>query len=399
LKQKFLTATVIASACVAAPTVHGAEATGPGPYTTEPFQAYVSLGGAYEDNLFRFSGTSEAEETLGTDQMDDYYGRAAAGFRSQHAGDDQRYELAGEVNHQAYAEFDTLDYTGGSATAFGEWSVLEDGTGSLQYKYNRSLQSFTNKDNTVKDIMNRHTVDGVLKKPLAQRWQLRLLARGSDVDFSTSEFLSKKQTDGEAEIIYAASQQSTFGLLTTYTASNFDDEDQDFSGWSIGPTFDWQIDSSLLLQTNVGYTHRGLDSSTATGVDDYDGVTGFAAATWEPGPRFATELRVFRDVSSLGDEISQYTERTGVRFTPTWQLTSKLTSELSLAWERRDFSLIESDTGDREDDYLLLDLSLDFAATQKLLFSLGYGYEHRDSNLPQEDFGANIVYADVRFEI
>lgn len=382
----------------AAGNTHAALAEAPGPRTTEPFQAYVGAGASYEDNLFRFSGSGEAEETFGTDTMDDRYGRLSAGFSGQQAGEGHRYEYQGEINHRSYDEFDFLDYTGGSLTGFGEWELRPGTAGSLLYDYQRSLQDFTNKVNSAKDVVEQHRVDGAVKQSLAQRWQLRVAAGYRDLDFSTSDFLSKKRTDAEIELRYAASQQSVFGLLTTYTTSDYDlDDERDFKGYSIGPVFEWQLTTSTQLSANVGYTHRGLDSGDA--FDDYDGVTGFVAAQWQPGDRFRTDVRVFRDVSSLGGEISEYTERTGLQVRPTWQLTPKVTSRFVFEYEQRDFSAVDTTAEDREDDYLLADLGFDYAATQKLTLTLAYGFEHRDSNLPEEDFDAHLVHLDVRFDI
>src|SRR5690606_19397557 len=124
------------------------------------------------------------------------------------------------------------------------------------------------------------------------------------LDFSNSDFLDKDRFDAEAEIRYAASQKSIFGLLATWTQSDFDDNDtRDFSGWSLGPSFEWQLTSRVQISANLGWTHRGLDKSGGT-LKDYDDVTGYVAALWVPSDRFSHELRVYREISNLGGEVS-----------------------------------------------------------------------------------------------
>ena len=234
----------------------------------------------------------------------------------------------------------------------------------------------------------------VSREPWPQRWQGRLAARVADVDFSNSKELDKNQYDGEAEIKYAASQNSIFGLLATYTRSEFDsNSNRDFSGWSLGPSFDWQVLASTSIDANIAYTERSLDESNGI-VEDYDGITGHVRGRWTREELFETELRVFRDVTSLGGEIAGYTERTGIEFKPTWQITGKLSGTFGLGYEERDF---DTTTGQgRKDEYYLANMGLELAMTDALLVTAGYAYEERDSNFPQRDFDDHIVNAELR---
>lgn len=363
----------------------------------EPFTADVKLGAAYDDNLFRLVNETEAEALLGTDQMDDWYRWLEAGVDFNIIRASHRFDIDARIYRQTYDTFDDLDHTGGVFNARGQWSLAEGTRVDAGYRYQRKLQSFTNKLATAKDIIERNDFDAGLEQRLSDRWKLRLKGAFADLNFSTSGFLDKKQVDGEAEIMYAASQRSVFGLLATYTQSDYDLGDvRDFDGWSIGPSFEWALTSSSRIIANVGYTHRALDQSQP-GVDDYDGVTGFVSGIWDPGNTLAGELRVYRDVSSLGGEISEYTQRTGISFEPTWAMTPKLTLRGALTYEERDFAAVDATLVDRKDDYMLADLWLDFAIARRFLISVGYAYEDRDSNVDIEDFDDQTVSAELQF--
>jgi uncharacterized protein (PEP-CTERM system associated) len=86
-----------------------------------------------------------------------------------------------------------------------------------------------------------------------------------------------------------------------------------------------------------------------------------------------------------------------VTWLPRWRITPKLATRLSLGYEERDFTAVEGSLIDRKDDYLLADLWLDFNVTRRLLMSLGYGYETRDSNVDEQEFDANMVRGEIRF--
>lgn len=380
----------VALTCLAATTgAHAAEA-------TDPVRANVFAGAGYEDNLFRFEGESEAEARLGTDELADWYRYAGAGFQGNFAGDERRFELDGEIYRQTYDMFDFLDHTGGRLNAGGEWELSSDTRGNLRYGYQRRLQSFTNQDSSSQDIIQQHRFEGGIERTLAERWQIRFLGGWRDLNFSNSDFLDKQRLDAEAELQYAASQNSIFGLLATWTDNDFDsNDDRDFTGWSLGPSFEWQITTSFQLSANLGYTRRELDNPA--GLDDYDGVTGYVSSLWAPGDRFSSELRVFRDVSNLGGEVSEYAERTGLRWMPVWQMTPRLAGRFSFTYEERDFAAVESNALDRTDDFLLGELWLDYDITRRLLLSLGYSYETRDSNDDAQEFDAHIFRGEIRF--
>ncbi len=392
-KTVHVPAALVAMAALAGMLLHAANAHGA--EAEDPLQVSLFAGAAYDDNIYRLEDDSDALLTLGSAKLDDWYRYGGVDLKANLAGDRRRLDVDAEIYRQTYDQFGDLDHTGGHFNAAGEWELSSSTNGNLGYLFDRRLQSFTNKDTTRKNIIQRNRLDAGVEHTLAQRWQVRVQGDAINYDFSSSDFLNKQQFDGEAEIRYAASQRSIFGLLAAYTASNFDSNDsRDYTGWSLGPSFHWQLTSSIQVAANVGYTHRALDS--AGDLSDYDGVTGFVSSRWEPGKRFSSELRAYRDVSDLGGEVSEYTERTGLSWRPTWQMTAKLSTRFGVTVERRDFTAAPGER-DRKDDYLLADLWVDFQTTRRLLFSLGYTLEHRDSNQALEDFDDNVFSGEARF--
>ncbi len=364
---------------------------------TDPVQVSLFAGAAYDDNIYRLEGDREALQAIGTSTLDDWYRYGGIDFTGRFAGDERRLDVDAQIYRQTYDRFDSLDHTGGHFDASGEWKLSDATRGKLSYGFERRLQSFTNKDIPREDMIRKHAFEAAIEHVLASRWQVRLQGDWADFNFSTSDFLDKQQLDGEAEIDYAASQHSTFGLLGSYTQSNFDTNNaRDFSGWSLGPSFHWQLTSSFTVRANVGYTHRELEHPG--NLSDYNGVTGFVSSYWSPGERFSSDIRVYRDVDNLGGEVSEYTERTGVTWQPRWQATSKLSTRLAVTYEKRDFSAVQG-ARNRKDDYFVTDLWLDFQIARRLLLSLGYTLETRNSNIDREDFNDNTVRAEARFTL
>jgi hypothetical protein len=389
----------LAGVALFAVAVHGSDALAAPASAAEPFQAYVSAAATYDDNLFRLRNSSEGEQVIGTRNLDDWYTKLGAGFDTVIALDNQGFDLRGDVYRQMYDQFSDYDYTGGRFRGAWNWKASDDTRGDLGYRYRRELRSFVNEDVPSKDIVEENTVFGSVEQTLAQRWLLRFASEYADLHFSKSPFLEKRRLNLESELQYAASQRSTFGLLTTYTQSKFDqNQAQDFSGWSVGPSMIWRFTPKLKFSGDISYTHQGLDESIP-GAEDFDGATGLLVTTWQPSDRFDWNLRVFRDISDLGGEIPQYTKRTGVKLVPTWQITAKLASHAEFVYEKRDYVQSSLIGPHREDDYYLADIWLDLKVARRWLVSAGIGGERRDSNVQIHDFDDMTVSAVIRFDL
>ncbi len=364
----------------------------------KPFQFYVTAGATQDDNLFRLNSSSDGEALLGTSELSDWYRFIGVGFESLIARENQRFELLGNVKRWAYEEFDELDHTSGRFRGVWHWKASSATQGNVGYRFRRELRSFTNQNVPKNDIIEENAIFAEIERQVAQRWLLRVNGESTDLNFSASPLLQKQRNTIEAELRYAASQQSSFGLLSTYTQSTFDEsQSQDFSGWSVGPLFHWQPQQTLSLTANVAYTHQGLDESQPD-VDDFDGLTGFAAAKWALSDSIDLKLRVFHDISDLGGEVANYTERTGTSIEATWQITPKLTSRAQLEYQTRDFIASPLIGVDREDDYVLAELWLDFSVAPRWLLSFGLGKENRDSNVDIRNFDDTLLHANIRFD-
>ncbi|MEQ8205647.1 MAG: hypothetical protein RIA65_05685 [Woeseia sp.] len=188
----------------------------------KPFQFHVSVGATHEDNLFRLMDSSEGQALLNTEDLADWYHYLGAGFSGVIANDNQRFELLGDIQRQAYDRFSDLDHTSGRFRGVWHWRVSEQTRGELGYRYRRELRSFTNQNVPYKDIIEQNTVFAAIERTIAQRWLLRVSGEADDFTFSGSPLLQKQRGTVEAELRYAASQQSTFGIITTFTNSAFD---------------------------------------------------------------------------------------------------------------------------------------------------------------------------------
>jgi hypothetical protein len=365
----------------------------------EPFQFYVITGATGDDNLFRLADEAQGEALLGTGDLSDRYRSLGLGFDSLMAREHHRFELRGDVNRQTYDEFTDFDHTAGRLRGAWNWKASDATQGDLGYRYRRELRSFANQDIPSPDIITENTLFASIERQLKQRWLLRFGGESADLQFSTSPLLQKQRSSLEAELRYAASQSSSFGLLTTFTKSKFDENRaQDFSGWSVGPVVRWQPKAKLTLTANAGYTHQELEELQPD-IRAFEGITGNVAAEWRPSTRLSWKLRAYRDISDLGGEIPLYTELSGASLQPSWQITENLASRAQLEYQTRDFIRSSVMGIRRKDDYRLAELWFDLTVARRWLISVGLGTERRDSNVDGRNFDDMTVNTTIRFDL
>lgn len=354
----------------------------------DPFTLYLGLGGNYDDNLFRLDQEPSVATEFPLANVDDGYGYAEIGFDSEGLGD-LPVTASGRLYRHQYDEMDFLDHTGGAFDIKVDWGDADSLGGDVDYRYRRRLQGFTNKLLPVKDIIEENRVGASIERTLGLRSRIELGGGVRDLTFSNSTFLDKSEWDARVHYEYAASRSSRFGLLATFEQSDFDDSDiRDYSGWFVGPTVTWQSTESFRFESNLGWSQRDLDEPNA-GLEDFDGLTGSVAVDWKPGRRFSVNASVFRDVSSLGGEISNYTDRIGVRIRPRWRLAERWTLRVSANYEDRDFEPALGQTFHRKDDYYLVNVDLVWQVGRRVEATFGYDYEYRTSNEDIRDFTAN----------
>lgn len=364
----------------------------------QPFQAYLSTRVSYDDNVFRLQDSTEGQQLLGIDELDDWYATLTAGFETVITGESQAFEVQADLFHQIYEDYNEFDNTGGRFLGTWKWKTSDATRGDVGVRYRRNLRNFSNTNVPLKDIVDQYTVFASLDKRLAQRWLLRIAPELTKFEFSASPLLDKQRFDLESELQYAASQNNSIGLLGTFTQSSFDQSQaRDFSGWSIGPSIHWQYTPALNFSASVGYTHQGLDEFQP-GEEDFDGITGYAVADFQSRESISWRLRLFRDISDLGGEIPRYTKRSGVSLIPTWQITEKLRGAAELTYERRDFVAFSGPASDRQDDFFVQKLWLDLRMARHWVVSTGIAGENRTSNVELQEFDDITVYVSIRFD-
>jgi hypothetical protein len=350
---------------------------------------YASIGYGYDSNLFRID-----DETPVIEGRSDQFAMISAGFDADIEDRLQRYELSGVVSHSMYDTYDEVDHTAGRALAMWHWDTGAARTGTLGYKYRRSLRDFANQSRFDKiiDIRTEHQLAGSADFGLRDNWKLGVRADIADVSFSSTEALDLLRTTAGARVSYVSGAGNSIGMDAEFINGDYDNNPaSEFEEYTIGPVLEWQLTSRMKLHGTIGYTNRDFSEPARS---DYDDVTGRIALISAESGRSRLTATVWRDISNLSDEIAEFALINGISIEPSWQFANGLGLRLNAAYENRDF---EADVagGDREDDIYTAGVFADWGLTANIKLSAGVDFQERSSSRELQDYDFNKVVLQI----
>ena len=344
---------------------------------------YASIGFGYDSNLYRLD-----DEVPVPDGQSDEFAVLGAGFDADLQVSQQRYELAGLINHTLFNTYDDLDYTGGKFTAIWHWRAGEPWDGTLGYRYKRSLRDFANQTRVdkIKDLRSEHQLLAGANYDLPGNWKVGVRSDIADITFSDTDTLDIKRTTFGAAADYISSAGNLVGLDAEFVNGDYDrNPEADFDEYFVGPKVEWKFTGRTQLEAKIGYTARDYNSRTRT---DYDGITGRAALILADNGRNTVRAEAYRDLSNLGDEIAEYAVVNGVSIEPSWTLTETVNLRVNASYETRDFRVDQFES-DREDDVYTAGAFVDWDINRNIALSLGVDGQRRSSTRELQDYEFN----------
>jgi hypothetical protein len=345
---------------------------------------YLSVGYAHDSNLFRID-----DEALSTDAPSDEYALIQAGFDSNITVSQQRFELNGEASRNIYNTFEELDHTFGNATAVWHWSAGGSLTGTVGYKYTRSLRDFANQLRLPRiiDIRSEDRYLASADIDLPGNWKLGIRGDLADVSFTTTDTLDLERVTGGTALDYVSAAGNVIGIDAEFVTGDYETETlSDFDEYTVGPKLMWRFGSKTRLDAKVGYTDR--DATEPNG-SDHAGVTGRIALNIE-GEDAKLVATVWREISNLSDEIADFAVIHGISLEPGWQLSPRVGLRLFASYEDRDFEVVEFGE-DRQDDVYTGRAFLDWAIGRYFTVSAGINAQSRSSTRALQDYDFQII--------
>ncbi len=382
----------------------------------QTFKPYAGAEVAYDSNLFRLSKDSAVSALYGETAPSDIFYTIGAGFDGGFDVSKQNFVLKGNIFRRVYDDFSDLDYTGGTADAIWNWQAGEQWEGDLGYSYERDLQGFENqtvrRNNAAdpalcdplggifvcfkdKDIRTRQNVKAKANYWVTRDWRVFVRGRYTDVSFKEKEQLDVERSTVGFGADYITRIGNRIGVDADFTTGRYNETpavgaaQPDYDEYNFGPTANWEVSEKTRVRGRIRYTNRDYDSGAQ---EDFDGITWRLTLVRNPKEDNNLEASLYREISTLNDDISNYAVVDGVSIAPVWQIGGKTTLKLLGQYEIRNFKGSEILSGGgiptasrRKDKVATVEATLNWEATRAIDLELAYRFEDRASDRKQGD--------------
>ncbi len=352
------------------------------------FDPYALVGLTYDSNPLR---VSSADEIRGSDDESDMITTLEAGLDSYMAISRQTLTLKGRIFRNQYEEFDQIDHTGGNALGEWQWVWGSAWSGDLGYLFTRQLRDLANQSRAARDIREESRFFGSVERGIGAGLRAVLAASSADIEFEENERLSLTRDTGQVGIYYESALDRSVGLEGKFTDGQYElDSDRDYDETSLQAVFDWPFSEKTRLAAKAGVTSRDYNGEDRP---DFSGVTGLVSLVRTNARGGLLTVSIYREPSTLGDEIANYAIVEGITISPEWPVGIAINLRLDLNYERRDFRGVRDltipdpdDLESREDDVVSAALWLDWDVTRIFRVSFGLAAGERSSTLPDEEY-------------
>ena len=113
---------------------------------------YVGANISYDDNVFRFSSPSQAQQAFGSSATADTITRLDVGLDANVRLSRQQLRLSAALSESRHNRFDLLDNTAKSALLAWDWQLGNDFLGVLSASKNESIAGFNEIRSAVKNL-------------------------------------------------------------------------------------------------------------------------------------------------------------------------------------------------------------------------------------------------------
>lgn len=373
---------------------------------------YVGTNISYDDNVFRFSSPSQAQQAFGSSATGDTIKRLDVGLDANVRLSRQQLRLSASLSESRYNRFDLLDNTAKSALLAWDWQLGNDFFGVLSASKNESIAGFNEIRNPVKNL---RTVE---RQSASVNWRFHpdWTAYASRDQIQTeNELLSFESLNREDKITETGMRyRNPLGTQLALSYRLIDSEYPNRTGFAAVLFGDESVQSALTLEAAWLPSAKTRISTRLSRVKidyedspqrEFSGINQRADIGHALTSKVTLNASVYKEVSPIDDILSTYLEATGLSFNPSWAISSKLVLRGGVGYEEREYlgstGILSNGfltaTDDRSDSSKTANLALAYVPSLKSLIQLQYQTEKRQSSLNNQSFEFNSLSFVARY--
>ena len=373
---------------------------------------YVGTNISYDDNVFRFSSPSQAQQAFGSSATADTIKRLDVGVDATVRLSRQQLRLSTSLSESRYNRFDLLDNTAKSALLAWDWQLGNDFFGVLSASKNESIAGFNEIRNPVKNLrtVERQTASMNWRfhpdwTAYASRDQLK-----TENDLAGFEALNRDDKISETGMRY----RNPLGTQLALSYRLIDSAYPNRNGFAAVLFGDESVQSALTLEAAWLPSPKTHISTRLSRVKidyednpqrEFSGLNQRVDIGHALTSKVSLNVSVYKEVSPIDDILSTYVESTGLSFNPSWAISSKLVLRGGVGYEEREYlgstGIVSNGfltaTDDRNDSSKTANLALAYVPSLKSLVQLQYQTEKRQSSINNQSYDFNSLSFVARY--
>ena len=372
---------------------------------------YASVTYSYDDNLRRFSSKQQALTSTGSSKMSDTVMMTGVGIILDKEISRQRIFIDIGANKSSFDRNSELDNTGRDMKGRWDWELGNRLDGKIEITHKKAMVPFA--DYRVQTgsglTLNTQTKDSrtfEARWRFHPRWRTRAALSNSQIEYSAEiqKIANLEENAYEVGVDYLAPSKSVVGILYRHVKGT--KPTQIFQGVPISNDYDqdelklnvdWTVTGKSKLQFLGGLVDRKYDDFSTRDFRKFNMRGNFS---WMPTGKTGLNFSVWKENNAQAFITTSYTENTGAAVMGNWYMTSKLTLQGKVRYEKRDFAF--NDTGfareDRSDKDKNYSLALIYKPTLSFMLNASVAHSTRDSSDDRFGFDSNSIALTGQYE-
>ena len=310
----------------------------------QPLRLKVYGGLSYDSNLFRLSDETDAQAAVGSSEKSDVIYQLGAGGLYELRKSRQKFIAEANVTAYKFQRFDNLDNTSDQLRGEWQWQVGNNWSGDLGVGHRRYLESFSNFQQNVRDMVNQERLYGSANYLVYSRLRLTLGADWYDTNHGdqSRDSLDSKINNTTFAVNWVTPAENSVGLQLRTANANFPNPqvfgatsiDNDYTEREYSLIAYWRVTGISEVRARLGHTERSFEQASNR---DYSAPTWRLSYLWRPTGKTALEFATWRELSDFQDLTANYVRVTGISVAPTWSLTPKVALRGKISWQALDY--------------------------------------------------------------
>ena len=360
----------------------------------------------HDSNLFRLPDDAGPRPGIDPSKRSDTIRTLGLGLTFDKLISRQRIVADLNLFERTYDKNTNLDFVGGEGHLSWLWQVGSHWSGEARYRKRRTLGGFADVQLNIRDIID---TEGLLLRGgygFHPRWRIGGELTKQEVTHSAS---LRQNLDSESDgvavtLTHRTPARNTVGLQARWVERHYPNRvstgvftaDNRHTERRLNAVAVWNFTEALKLDAELGHTDVTHDRLAQR---DFAGVTWSAAATWEATAKIRVNLDTSKDVRLYENIASSYVVVKRVSLSPIYAVTSKVSVQGTLTFEKRDY---RGDPGfvigipQRENKFRVARIGVSYAPIRNVDLFVSYEQGDLNSSNPLASYDYHSVSGTVR---